>query len=102
VTAGIGVDELARASGRARRLPRDHGQTLADRLAEAFAEFLHEQVAPLVVEKDPSSPTTSSSPRSTAASAGLRLPGLPRPLGEGDLFTCWTLVDWQGAHESAR
>ena len=44
VTAGIGADELAAAlRGRARRLPRDHGQGARRPLAEAFAEYLHER-----------------------------------------------------------
>ena len=45
VTAGHGLDELvAEFEAAARRLLGDPGQALADRLAEAFAERLHELV----------------------------------------------------------
>ena len=44
VTAGLGARELAETLRiRTRRLQRHHGQGLADRLAEAFAELVHLQ-----------------------------------------------------------
>ena len=44
VTAGLGVESLVAAvRARPRRLQRDHGKALADRLAEAFAEMLHKK-----------------------------------------------------------
>jgi 5-methyltetrahydrofolate--homocysteine methyltransferase len=88
VTAGLGLPELVRAS---RRAHDDYSailaKALADRLAEAFAERLHQRVrrefwgyapdealdnAALIAERLPGHP------------AGAGLPGLSRPHGEGD------------------
>ena len=45
VTSGHRLEGIVRpVPGRARRLQRDHGRSLADRLAEAFAECLHKRV----------------------------------------------------------
>ena len=74
-----------RVRGRARRLPRDHGRALADRLAEAFAERLHE-----LARHEWYAPRGDATHEERIARAvprhspGFRLSGLPRPLGEGD------------------
>jgi cobalamin-dependent methionine synthase I len=71
VTAGIGADELAKEF---EAEDDDYNaimvKALADRLAEAFAEYLHAQARKTgATARTSSSRTRSSSPRSTAASA---------------------------------
>ena len=85
VTAGLGADELADG------FEAEHDdyrsimvKALADRLAEAFAEFLHEVRPPGVVraERRPAlerRPDRGALPRHPPR---VRLPGLPRPLRE--------------------
>ena len=86
VTAGIGADELAG------RFEADHDdynaimvKALADRLAEAFAEWLHQRGPARVVRvgagDDGRRPARRTLPRDPA---GVRLPGLSRPHSEGD------------------
>ena len=71
MTTGIGLKELCDAF----RAKHDDynaimAEALADRLAEAFAEYLHKRVREdWGYGKTRTSPPTSSSPRSTAASA---------------------------------
>ena len=85
VTAGIGADELAAA------FVAEHDdyhaimvKALADRLAEAFAEYLHETARRAWYETGPKLSARGAArgavPRHPAR---VRLPRLPRPHGEG-------------------
>ena len=73
-----------RVRGRERRLPLDHGRALADRLAEAFAERLHERA-----RREWYAPAETLSGEELIARAlprhpsRFRLSGVPRSLGEG-------------------
>ena len=60
-------------------------KALADRLAEAFAEWLHEQTRRAWYAPDERLGRRGARRRALPRDpAGVRLPRLPRPLGEGD------------------
>ena len=87
VTAGHGAGVAGRR-GRGRSTtttPRSSPTALADRLAEAFAECLHELVRRELWGTHPTrrSRTSISSPSATRASGRARLPRLPGPHREG-------------------
>ena len=88
VTAGHGVDELvARVRGRTTTTTRAIlAKALADRLAEAFAERLHELVRRELWGYAPDEHADQRRPHRRALPghpAGARLPGLPGPHREG-------------------
>ncbi len=97
VTAGIGAqDRVAGVQGRAwTTTTRSCIESLADRLAEAFAERLHQRVRTEFWGTSPrtSSWTTSDADRREVPSASARPPAIPACPDHTEKRTLWDLLD---------